>query len=189
MAFTIDAGSFVITFTPEPPSAGTTTGLVSLNLDCYRGLLDNSKTNLRFQIKIDEWRIKIKTQAVVISTPDYENMPLPLNYADTTITIKGRMIGHHPPHPIGTNVEHNLDFYDLEEAALLWNRPPREGEVKILPVMVLHLVSSNREYSGMITKLFLIEEEGTDEGTFTMTFRPTWNVSKPLLREWQTAPP
>ncbi len=184
--------TFVITFTPEPPSAGTTTGIVSLNLDCYRSYFDpTTKTNLRFQIKVHEWREKILTEAKVINTPNFENLALPLNYATIIITIKGTIYGPHPPHPIATNVEHNMDFLDLEEAALLWNRGaiPPAGEVPILPTLTLHLPASNRVYSGLITKLFLIEEGGTDQGDFIMEFRPKWNIVKPLLREWNTAPP
>ncbi len=140
-----------------------------------------------------EWRGKVKTNAIMLNIPDFQNLPLPLNYANLEITVKGTIFRQHEPHPVTTAVAHVPDIIDLEEAAIRWNRDIPET----LPTLSIPLVGTANEggglgvrrvYSGIIKQLTLIDLPGTDQYDFTLVFGVAWNVSNPDLREWNTAP-
>ncbi len=136
---------------------------------------------LQFDLCLTQWKEVIRTNAKVLATPNLENLPLALNYAQLDIEIKG-VVGarQHPVHPLVASTAHTPDALDLEEATLLWNAQAPT----VLPTLDLQLVTGTRTYQGVITGLILVDNPGKSADDFIMTFSVAWNVSKPALREW-----
>ncbi len=161
--------------------------LVQLRNSNFDGL------DVLFDLAMTEWRSKTKTNAIVLNVPDFQNLPLPLNYVDMEITIKGNIYKRHEPHAVTGGVAHVPDVIDLEEAAVRWNKDVPE----VLPTVSLPLVGTaaegggsgvQRVYSGVIKRVTIVDNPGTDQYDFTVVFGVSWNVSNPDLREWNTAP-
>ncbi len=146
-----------------------------------------------FDLQMTEWRSKVSTNAIMLNVPDFQNLPLPLNYAGLEITIKGIIYRLHEPHPLTGGIAHAPDIVDLEEAAVRWNKDIPE----VLPTISIPLVGTaaeggglgvRRVYAGAIKRMTLVDNPGTDQYDFTIVFGVAWNVSNPDLREWNTAP-
>ncbi len=161
-------------------------GQLGLACTTYTPIFGGAAIAICLELCVTEWRMKINTNAIMLNVPDFQNLPLPLNYAKVDMTLRGIAARQHTVHPLTSEVDHVPDIIDLEEAAMLFNKdvPTLLTEIK------LELVSGfTRTYTGVITKMALVDNPGTDRYDFIMTFSAGWNVSNPALREWNTFTP
>ncbi len=161
-------------------------GQLGLACTTYTPIFGGVAIAICLELCVTEWRLKINTNAIMLNVPDFQNLPLPLNYAKVDMTLRGIAARHHTVHPLTSEVDHVPDIIDLEEAAMLFNKdvPTLLTEIK------LELASGfTRTYTGVITKMALVDNPGTDRYDFIMTFSAGWNVSNPALREWNTFTP
>ncbi len=144
----------------------------------YVPLFGGAQVTLDLDIKINELREKIETNAIALNTPELENQSLSLNYAKMTLTLKGTVAGVHPVHPPVAG--HNLDIIDLEEMAILWNR----GVPTRMVTFKYPLLGGERVYRGLINRVTIVENPGTDLVDFIIVFAVAWNVGIPAFRGW-----
>lgn len=158
--------------------AEASTSLVQLCLACYKPLNSDVEEAICFNLFANEWREKIDTKALALDLPELENEPLALNYAVMTIQLRGVLSRAHAPHPIAD--PHEPDLIDMEEAAMLFNR----GAPSCLPTLKIPLVSGDRTYKGIIERVTLVENPGTDMIDYTLVFKVAWNPGIPAFRGW-----
>ncbi len=161
-------------------------GQLGLACTTYTPIFGGVPIAICLELCVLEWRLKINTNAIMLNVPDFQNLPLPLNYAKMQMILKGVAARQHEIHPLVSGVDHTPDIIDLEEAALVFNK----DVPTLLTELKLELTSGfTRTYNGIITKMIVVDNPGTDRYDFIMTFGVAWNVSNPALREWNTFTP
>jgi hypothetical protein len=171
-----------------PPDVSIGEGAIAATLSVtYQPVFGGTFKPITLQLQVLEWREQINSGASIIALGRLNGRAFGLGRIKFTITCKGIIYWRHRTHA-QENLDnpvswpgHQVDFIDLEEAALLWN-----ANVNGQPVTVtfLGLLSGDRVYSGVIQRLSLIRHGGTDMVDFILTFAVARNDSQPAIREW-----
>lgn len=172
------AGNLYITTFDLTSLTTASQSLPGMGITCYIPLYGTDTETINFQLNMTEWREKIETKAVVLNTPEFTNNPLALNYAVVTLQIKGTTTRFHAVHPVSGS--HGPDLIDLEEAAILWNKE----SPGCLATITLPLVSGDRTYRGIIQRMVLVENPGSELVDYVMTFKVAWSIGTPAFRGW-----
>lgn len=161
-----------ITINATPATLG------QVGLACYVPLNGISEEEVTFDLFMNEWREKIETKALALNLPKLENEPLSLNYAVMTIQVKGTVSRLHAAHPVSN--PHKPDLIDLEEAAIRFNTQAP----KCMATLSIPLVSGLRSYKGIIERMTIVENPGTELIDYILTFKVAWNAGTPPFRGW-----
>ncbi len=153
------------------------------------GLLDSTAKDLIFSLKVHRIQKDITDGADVLVYYSRNSIPLSFSIIRFVITIEGVVLedGSHVDHPLTTATEHQPDYVDMEEAALLWNNAATpDGDLDLMPQLEIEhgAAGAFRIYKGLIREMELVRETGRSEVDFKMVFDVAWSESNPTLREW-----
>ncbi len=147
-----------------------------------------------FRMKVNRIQKDISDGARALYLPGYITETLSLGLIKYVITVQGVFVndGVHASHtttPVADATEHDPDFIDYEEAAILFNH---DFANKLVNLEIEFGGDQNtagtapifRVYEGLILSMELVITAGHFQGDFTMQFGVAWSDETPNLREW-----
>ncbi len=147
--------------------------------------LGGSATDIIFRLKVSRIQKDISDGTTVLALPAFLTSTLGFSIIRFMITLDGVIVedGSHSAHPVSTSTEHDPDWIDMEEMAIMWNNDVGDT----LPQLeIQHSGADWRTYKGVIQQVTLHKRAGHRQVDFKLVFGVVWSSDNPTLREWST---